>query len=76
MNRTEAQQQLVAVAQAMREGHILDPRIYPVLEICTRQRLPLWRVNGEHLLDCTWSYERTIAWVEHEAITELILDDE
>ena len=76
MNRREAQQQLAAVAQAMREGHILDPRTYPVLEVATREDLPLWRVNGNHLLDQDWSYDRAIAWIEHEAITELVLDNE
>jgi hypothetical protein len=76
MNRTEAHQQLLALAKAMREGHILDPRDYPVLEISTRDGLPLWRVNGAHLLHEGWSYERSIAWVEHEAINELVLADE
>ncbi len=76
MNRSEAQQQLAAVAQAMREGHILDSGTYPVLDIRTCEGLPLWRVNGDHLLDPDWSYEQALAWVEDEAIDELVIDDE
>ena len=61
--------------QATRQGHLLDPNRYPVLEVATRAGLPLWRVNEVHLLHQGWSYERAIAWVEHEAINELVFDD-
>ena len=74
MNRSEAQQQRDALAQAMRQGHILDPRDYPVLDVPTHAGLPLWRVNVRHLLDLGWPDERAIAWLEHEAIKSLVLD--
>ncbi len=51
MNRREAQQHLTALAQAMREGRIPDPRDHPVLYVKTREGPPLWRVNVRHLLD-------------------------
>ena len=74
MNRSEAQQQLEALAQAMRERRILDPRDYPILGAPTHKGLPLWRVNNLHLFDRNWPYEHAIDWIEHEAIKSLILD--
>ncbi len=74
MNRSEAHQQLLALARAMREGHILDPRDYPVLEVHTHADLPLWRINVRHLLDLGWSDEQAIAWIEQEAINTLELE--
>ena len=74
MNRSEAQQQLEALAHALREEHILDPRDYPVLDVPTHAGVPLWRINVQHLLDVAWSDERAIAWLEHEAIKSLVLD--
>ena len=76
MNRTEAQQQLAAVAQALREGRMLDPRDYPILDVRTHEGLRLWRVKDLRLFQPGWSHEHAVFWLEHEAIKQVPLDDE
>ena len=76
MNRSEAQQQLAAVAQALREKRILDPRDYPILDVPTHQGIPLWRIKDLHLFNSGWSRKNAINWLESKAITYLVLDDE
>ncbi len=76
MNRREAQQQLAAVAQALREDRMLDPRDYPILDVRTHEGVRLWRVKDLRLFHPGWSCEHAINWLEHEAIKQVPLDDE
>ena len=76
MNRSEAQRQLSALAQAVREGKAVTPDDYPVLGERTDQDIPLWQLTGAHITSENWSEGRIASWYEHEAIDALILDDE
>ncbi len=49
MNRSKAQQQLAALAQAVREGKALTPEDYPVLWEPTHQSMPLWQLSGARI---------------------------
>ncbi len=76
MNWIEAQQQLLAVAEALREGRIPDPRDYPILDAPTQAGQPLWQVTELHLFAEGQPYQHAIDWLEDEAIYQLVLDDE
>ena len=76
MNRHEAQQHLTALAHRLREGRIPDPRDYPVLDLPTHEGPPLWSIVMQHMMEPDWSLDQEAAWLDQEAITQLILDDE
>jgi hypothetical protein len=76
MNRSEAHQQLLALANAMREGRIPDPRDYPILDAPTHDGQPLWHVTYGHLFNQDQPYRHAIDWLEYQAIHQLVLDDE
>ena len=75
MNRREAEEQLTALAHGMRRGHI-DSKKHLALYAETRPGLPLWNTVMQHMMDPDWSPEQEANWLEHEAINELILDDD
>ncbi len=75
MNRSEAQRQLTALAQAIRAGKVVTGDQYPVLCQRTERGILLWRLSGKRMTCEHWSEERTADWYEHEAINVLRLDD-
>ena len=76
MNRREAQRHLTALAQAIREGRIPDRHNYPVLDVPTHQGPLLWITVMQHMKEPGWSLDQEAAWLDQEAITQLVLDDE
>ena len=75
MNRSEAQAQLAAVAQEIREGGTLNPDRYPVLSLGVQSGGVLWQLGSAFITTEVWSDEQMANWYEHEAINHLILDD-
>ena len=76
MNRHEAQQQLSAVAQAVREHKAVTPEEYPVLSKPTHQGMALWNLTGTQITMENWSPPRIAAWYERDAIDTVVLDNE
>ncbi len=74
MTREEAQQQLTALAQAIRAGKAATGNEFPVLCQQTERGILLWRLGGKHIACENWSEEQTADWYEHEAINVLRLD--
>ena len=75
MKRHEAQQQLAAVAQAVREHKAVTPDKYPVLCQRTRRHLLLWHFTGMHTACENWDEACIADWYEHKAIDVLVLDE-
>ncbi len=76
MNWSEAHQQVHAVAHALRERRIPDPRDYPILDAPTHDGQPLWQIASLHLFTEGQPSQYAIDWLEYEAIYQLVLDDE
>ncbi len=76
MNRSEAQQQLAAVAQAVREHKAVTPGKYPVLRERTRRHILLWHFTGMQIPCENWDEACIADWYEYEAINHLILDND
>ncbi len=74
MTREEAQQQLMALAQAIRAGKAVTGDEFPVLCQQTEQGILLWRLSGKYTTHRHWDEEQMADWYEHEAINILRLD--
>ncbi len=75
MNRHEAQQQLTAVAHAIRQGDTITPERYPVLSRGVRSGGVLWQLSAALVTTEGWSDQHTANWYEYKAIHHLNLDE-